>query len=146
MAGMLAHCPQMKVAHVNSQTWLCRELSVTFFTTKHSLLLFMFNLEDKKTAITLTALEIVVVCTWTWFSSWSGFLKAWSHRVQGNCGGPCDQLCLVSSRLWWNIRGHSVHCNVGSSCITATWRCRLPIWVNTFPQWPQGKSLIGTWK
>ena len=95
MAGMLAHCAQMKVAHVNSQTRLCRKLSVTFFTTQHSLLLFMLNLEDKN-RWALTSLEIV--CTWTWFSSWSGFLKAWSHRVQGNCGGPWDQLCLVSSR------------------------------------------------
>ena len=95
MAGMLAHCAQMKVAHVNSQTRLCRELSVTFFTTQHSFLLFMLNLEDKN-RWALTSLEIV--CTWTWFSSWSGFLKAWSHRVQGNCGGPWDQLCLVSSR------------------------------------------------
>ena len=44
MAGMLTHFPQMEVAHMNSQTRLGRKLSVTFFTTKHCLLLFMINL------------------------------------------------------------------------------------------------------
>ena len=45
----------MEVAHVNSQTRLGRELSVTFFTTKHSLLLFMINLDDKRNSLTLTS-------------------------------------------------------------------------------------------
>ena len=83
--------------------------------------------------------------TWTWFSNWSGFLKAWSHWVQGNWGGPWYQLCLVSSLLWWNIIGHSAHCSVGSSCITAMCRFMLPIWENFLPQWGHGNSFTFTW-
>ena len=54
----------MEVAHVNSQTRLGRKFSVTFFTTKHSLLLFMINLDDKRNSLRLTSsvtsLEIVM--------------------------------------------------------------------------------------